>query len=1463
MDQQFSLQTEFKPPTDPISDSEFVPPTKSIDEQEPGPIGRFFSAINTPLVNITPEMQRAMQSYQEQHPILGTIGNFGTGMMTAASSPLGLGLGALTGGANLAEQAGMTTTARLLHTPGQIGALGMGAHGLYNFANQPTLAGKTEGLLEAGLGGLGAYGLRGNIDKVAPIESLKYENPNLEWRPPIKITKEPLGLKSAPFISGEQGTTQGNQNFNLGIGINNDVPPEIAAQYGIQAGKTRLPNEFSAVGNEQTGRPQFADPNKKALDIARDKFNMGRELPADQIKDVFSDIDFDEPQFARSEKGGIKIGQNIKRSAAEVTTGYSQPLQAIMIREGMQNAIDAVKHLNEYGKINVKIAYDHFEIVDNGRGMNRQQLETVFSDLYESGKTSEANATGGKGIGKATYILGGKNFSAETVVQQGNHKVKYTIAEGTPDEFAKHVPVTEEIVPKDTPTGTKIRTTFKDDQDAWEARDMLDRILERTRNFKGKVSVDKHGNGSENQRLINTDDKIIGKTTLGSNDVSVGIPKDSELADRSNIRVDYLNNGMYQFSDYHYLDKTTPYMPNNLIVDIHPHAEEGTSEYPFPTQRESIKSDLKKSIQEYIDEKLVRPQQQTRQSKLIELYQSMATIPVKGNIRKSVLFDPGDRLTPEETHIFKNSSVVTNLTRIYDKTLDTILKDVGNQKWSDRLEGVGLVLDNGMYGVHIPNPTTGKSTILVNPFLHMDKSSPEDAAFDSIITTLHEGAHIGIETPTEYNIPITDSNDSRIGKFMQSYIEQTLTHGGLNIGHGVNFLKRLGEIYAKFGPAKSFSAADQIHSEITDNSGGYNAEVQRLLQIYQDSRGRAATTEDFLSGTGDKSKLTGERTGNILSNDSANGIGTSDEINEPLFERVDPKKKKPIKQEDDPAEKERQQIAITKLTDALKNAGTLRTEQESLYSEERAKRIARVQSVTKIDSNTGQIRNPGLRGFYQQLGHLRGELPKVDFSRTPLSQKDVNTLIDTITNSKVLLPWEEIRAKIGLLKLISAKREELPQRNELALLGKVFGPQFDQIIQMHGGLGGPMAKKALVEIIGSSKAIMASIDLSAPLRQGLPLIHRREWWNAIGPMIKSFGDKDYFDALQKSLEERPNYLLGKAAGLKLTEISDNLSLREEQYSSTLASKIPLVKHSERAYVGFLNKLRADTFDSLIENAEDLNLSTFTRTLTNDMIPTKLGKEIARFVNNATGRGSLNFSKVPRGKGNFEKIAPELNSIFFSPRLIASRLTILNPNYYIKASPFVRKEAIKSLLAIAGFGLTTNSLLAVMGGKTNTQLSDNKGTFPSIPGLPTNADFMKNKFGNTRIDPYSDFQSYIVTAGRLLSGETTSSNTGKTTALGKDYASHTHKDVVEDFVANKLSPIASLIYVLSKDKDFEGNPIDVKKEIMSRFIPMFLQDLHDIYVDDPSHLPLGLGAVFGMGTQTYKASQKPAFNLRLR
>src|SRR5690606_5714979 len=98
----------------------------------------------------------------------------------------------------------------------------------------------------------------------------------------------------------------------------------------------------------------------------------------------------------------------------------------------------------------------------------------------------------------------------------------------------------------------------------------------------------------------------------------------------------------------------------------------------------------------------------------------------------------------------------------------------------------------------------------------------------------------------------------------------------------------------------------------------------------------------------------------------------------------------------------------------------------------------------------------------------------------------------------------------------------------------------------------------------------------------------------------------------------------------------------------------------------------------------------------------------------------------------------LNTTLFSPRLIASRLKLLNPAYYVMANPVVRKEALKSLFAIAAVGNTIGQLAKMAGG--------------TVENDPNSSDFGKVKIGNTRIDPYAGFQQYIVAANRLLRPE---------------------------------------------------------------------------------------------------------------
>src|SRR5690606_29468999 len=110
--------------------------------------------------------------------------------------------------------------------------------------------------------------------------------------------------------------------------------------------------------------------------------------------------------------------------------------------------------------------------------------------------------------------------------------------------------------------------------------------------------------------------------------------------------------------------------------------------------------------------------------------------------------------------------------------------------------------------------------------------------------------------------------------------------------------------------------------------------------------------------------------------------------------------------------------------------------------------------------------------------------------------------------------------------------------------------------------------------------------------------------------------------LMFTITQKDTYPLMVKSGLAFTHLGDQLSGREEAFMSRQADKIPGVKRSERAYTGFLNKLRADTFDSIVTKAKEAGIDV-------EADPDGL-KTLARFVNNATGRGdlgSLNSSAV--------------------------------------------------------------------------------------------------------------------------------------------------------------------------------------------------------------------------------------------
>lgn len=358
------------------------------------------------------------------------------------------------------------------------------------------------------------------------------------------------------------------------------------------------------------------------------------------------------------------------------------------------------------------------------------------------------------------------------------------------------------------------------------------------------------------------------------------------------------------------------------------------------------------------------------------------------------------------------------------------------------------------------------------------------------------------------------------------------------------------------------------------------------------------------------------------------------------------------------------------------------------------------------------------------------------------------------------------------------------------------------------------------------RSIMSSADFSAPFRQGAMFVHKPEFWKSLIPMFKAAWSQKYFDGMMADIASRDTYPLMVEANVPFSGASEKLSRREEAFMSAWAEKLPfigpMIKASERAYTGFLNKVRADVFDSLLKNAEKAGLDLASNP--------KALKDLGKYIGAASGRGDL---------GSLNSSTPLLTSIFFSPRLIKSRLDMLNPVFYLRLDPFVRKEAMKSLLAYAAMSTT----VLFMANKAGL----------GVEVDPRSADFGKVKVGKSRYDVMAGFAQYITLAARLATGQTKAAN-GKIIDYsdGTEFGGTTRADAVFRFLSNKAAPVPSFAHDALRGTDAVGQPFEAKSALAQRFISMFLQDMYEVMEEEgfAKGALMASPGLFGVGIQTY-------------
>jgi hypothetical protein len=429
--------------------------------------------------------------------------------------------------------------------------------------------------------------------------------------------------------------------------------------------------------------------------------------------------------------------------------------------------------------------------------------------------------------------------------------------------------------------------------------------------------------------------------------------------------------------------------------------------------------------------------------------------------------------------------------------------------------------------------------------------------------------------------------------------------------------------------------------------------------------------------------------------------------------------------------------------------------------------------------------------------------------KTPLETEGLQSLINEetmigyrteIKNAKGFSFWEKDRADRALWQFFEDPKR-LWQPSEIKLLEKLFPGISEWNAIKHG-----MSRTkwtVLMDIANIPRAVLASGEFSSLLRQGaiigtrfpkliprdmrvqLETVFSPKNWDKWDDIIRSRPRFREFEAGEGYMAPRPGALRELSAG-------------EEVFQSTIAERLPglgsIIRASERAYTAGLNYLRYFAF----ENYYNPMAKSLGRELTEEEI-----KSLGRFVNALSGRGNL--------PEKMQGMAPTLNALMFSPKLVWSRGELFKIMLDPATPTVVRKEAVRTMVQFfsAGAGILS---LAKLGGA-------------EIERDPRSSDVYKIKIGNTRLDIWAGYVQWARFIAQMATNERKVTGTGKIQELNR-------METIWRMMQSKSSPIAGLGIDLMKGTNYLGEPMfeggteTALRETRNRTLFLFAQDIWD-------------------------------------
>ena len=493
------------------------------------------------------------------------------------------------------------------------------------------------------------------------------------------------------------------------------------------------------------------------------------------------------------------------------------------------------------------------------------------------------------------------------------------------------------------------------------------------------------------------------------------------------------------------------------------------------------------------------------------------------------------------------------------------------------------------------------------------------------------------------------------------------------------------------------------------------------------------------------------------------------------------------------------------------------------------------------------------------LDHLSGD-PRFDAGRR------LKILLDATSDQKT-----RNHAYSGLETLTEKGRT--PTADQLDALEQILGPGGLRALLSSRSLG-EKATIHLMDTLGIPRALMASFDFSALLRQGgiLGAAHPAIWLKDAGRAVRIFFSEKYALEINERLrygrgtikwgdETRDLYdVATDVSGVEMTRYGKEVSVTEfeEAIASSFIGRIPGFKQSQRAYTLFLNLLRSDVHDFTVRGWAREAARPGGRQFSGEDL-----KDIGLFLNNTTGRG-----KLPGDTKTWNNIAGLLNVGFFSPRLQLSRFQLVGDvaRAIPRAGRGVGSRSANQILRDMGLFFGEGfAILGLLEAASRAGAPISVGITPfdinADGSISSNPNFGKIRLGNTRIDFWGGFSQYA----RYFSEIAARSATGDWEGASKRLL---------DLTRSKTSPIAGGVWDAITGHDMVGNPVSYKISdiesafenlFLSRTIPLGIQDVIQAgYASGwkPAELLLaGGGSAVGTGVSSYRDLREERTNRR--